>query len=341
MTKRKLNDRQTWRVQKIQEERLRRAERQRERAEASFTEDRLGPEQHGLVVANYGASVAVEDAAGASHRCVLRQNLELAVVGDRVVWQPGSDGGGVVTAVVPRQTTLARPDVSGQLKPVAANVDQVLVVAAPLPLFSAENVDRFVVAAELSGMTPALVFNKADLIGAADRPAMEAALARYRAIGYAVVYTSTRTGLGLDEVRALLGGHTSIFAGQSGVGKSSLVNALLPEAAATVGDLAQVTGLGRHTTTAARLYHLPNGGRVIDSPGVREFRLWTMDPQELAMGFREFGPHLGHCRFRDCRHEGEPGCALLAAVKAGAIAPERVASYKRIAAEMAERAPTY
>lgn len=340
MTKRKLSDRQAWRVQKIQAERLRRAERQRERAEATFAADRLGPEQHGLVVANYGASIAVEDEAGATHRCLLRQNMEMAVVGDQVVWQPAADGGGVVTAVAPRRTILARPDAGGQLKPVAANVDQVLVVAAPLPPFSAENVDRFLIAAERSGITPALVFNKADLISERERPALEYALDRYRTIGYAVVYASTRTGDGLAGLLALLRGHTSIFAGQSGVGKSSLVNTLLPEAAATVGDLAQVTGLGRHTTTTARLYHLPGSGQVIDSPGVREFRLWTMDPHELAAGFREFRPHLGHCRFRDCRHDGEPGCAIEAAVATGDIAPERLASYRRIAAEMAERCLT-
>ncbi len=333
MAKRQLTRRQAWRIQKIQDERVSRAARRQQPLEAD--DDRLGPEQTGRVVANYGASLDVEDAERAVHRCHLRQNLTMPVVGDRVAWRGADDDKGVVVAVMPRDSVLARPDATGEMKAIAANIDRICVVSAPLPVYSTDGLDQFLVAAEASDIPPLLVFNKTDLLDEAERQRVERDLARYRHIGYRILHASTVANHGLDELTESLCEGTSIFIGQSGVGKSSLVRSLVGDQAIVVGDLAELTGLGRHTTSAARLYHLPSGGDVIDAPGVREFRLWPMPRQELAEGFVEFRPFLGHCRFRDCRHEGEPACAVEAAVAEGRIHPERLASFRRMAREVA------
>jgi ribosome biogenesis GTPase len=336
MAKRKLNRRQQWRIDKIQAERRKRAEREQSTGDTSVQNDQhLGPEQEGLVVANFGASVELEDSNARPLRCQLRQNLPQLVVGDRVVWQSTGEGG-VVTALLPRRTELARPDSLGGLRPVAANIDQILVVAAPAPLYSPELIDQYLAAAELTGITPVLLFNKIDLIAADNREDVELLLASYRAIGYTVLTASCKASHGLDAVTDALRDKTSVFVGQSGVGKSSLVKALLPEQAIDIGKLSEQSGLGRHTTSTSRLYHLPDGGQIIDSPGVREFRLWPMDESELLHGFREFVPYLGQCKFRDCKHRQEPGCALREAVRSGRIDARRLASYHRIAEQLAQ-----
>lgn len=331
MSKRKLTRQQAWRIEKIQEERRQRAQRKAVDLE-QLDGEQLGPEQEGLVIANYGATVDVEAGDGGLYRCRLRQNLELLVPGDRVIWQ-GTAGGeaGVVVALLPRRTLLARPDALDTLRPLAANIDQILVVAAPRPAYSTDLIDQYLVAAESTGITPLIVFNKVDLIaGTEERERIEHDLARYQRIGYRVIRASTVARHGLDELITALRDRSSVFVGQSGVGKSSLVNAVLPQQDAKVGTLVERSGLGRHTTSAARHYHLPAGGAIIDSPGVREFALWHMAAPELAHGFVEFRPYLGRCRFRDCSHRHEPGCALQQAVADGTISPERLASYHRM-----------
>jgi ribosome biogenesis GTPase / thiamine phosphate phosphatase len=336
MAKRKLSRRQQWRVEKIQQERQQRAER---KTASGTVEDlkelALGPEQEGLLVANYGASVEVEDAEAMAHRCQLRQNLPPLVTGDRVVWQPAAEGG-VVSALLPRRSMLSRPDSLGELKPVAANIDQIMVVAAPAPEFSADLIDQYLAAAELTGITPILVFNKIDLVDDSKRQQVDELLQRYRRIGYTVLETSTKLNHGLDDLRQQLNNKTNVFVGQSGVGKSSLVKALLPQHEISIGELSQQSGLGQHTTSTSRLYHLPDGGTLIDSPGVRDFRLWSMNRMALAEGFREFAPFLGHCRFRDCRHESEPQCALREAVENGKISKQRLQSYLRLCTQLEE-----
>ncbi|HEY9147750.1 MAG TPA: small ribosomal subunit biogenesis GTPase RsgA [Gammaproteobacteria bacterium] len=335
MSKRKLNRRQQWRAEKIQQERLQRAQRKQVRAVSDDDNAALGEEQEGLVIASYGASLEVEAHDGTTVRCQLRQNLPLLVVGDRVIWQAAGEGG-VVTARLERRTQLARPDAHGELKALAANIDQILVVAAPAPLYSADLINQYLAAAELTGIAPLLVFNKIDLIDAENREQVEALLAIYRHIGYPVISASTKREHGLDLIIEHLKGHTSVFVGQSGVGKSSLVQALLPQASISVGELSSQSGLGQHTTSTARLYHLPAGGQVIDSPGVREFRLWPMSRQQLAHGFIEFAPYLGQCKFRDCSHQHEPGCALQQALKQGHISALRLQSYQKIAGQLEE-----
>ncbi len=341
MAGRKLNRRQQWRIEKVQDERRARLERKQERLEKRLgDEGALGAEQTGLVIASFGASLEVEAENGERLRCLLRQNLPLIVVGDRVVWQTTQEGG-VVSALLERRSLLARPDAHGKLKGLAANIDQIIVVAAPAPVYSTELIDQYLAAAELTGITPLLLFNKIDLIDDENQQQVEQVLQRYRDIGYRVLTSSTRVNHGLDELIAQLKGHTNVFVGQSGVGKSSLSNALMPGQDIAVKTLSERSGLGQHTTSTARLYHLAQGGVVIDSPGVREFRLWPMSEAVLAEGFREFHPFLGRCKFRDCKHQREPGCALKAAQQSGEISAERLHNYHKIVGQLQEFAEEY
>ena len=336
MSKRKLSRQQAWRVEKIQAERAKRAAQRDDAAEQALAGGELGPEQEGLVVAHYGTQVAVESSPGKASRCHLRANLDSLVTGDRVVWCEG-DPTGVVVAQLQRDSLLSRPDSQGRLKPVAANIDQVLVVIAPYPEPHANLIDRYLVAAEVVGMEPVIVLNKTDLLAedAALKQQMDALLESYPGLGYRVLRTSSKQG-GLDELHEALSERTSIFVGQSGVGKSSLVNVLLPDADLRVGALSENTLKGTHTTTTAQLFHLDCGGTLIDSPGIREFGLWHMTRDEVEGGFKEFRPVLGSCKFRDCRHEQEPGCALLAAVESGEISERRLASFRHIVASLEE-----
>ncbi|RLQ22307.1 small ribosomal subunit biogenesis GTPase RsgA [Seongchinamella sediminis] len=334
MSKRKLSRQQAWRVEKIQEERAKRAARRDAAAEQAVSGGELGPEQEGLVIAHYGTQVAVESAPGVSQRCHIRANIEGLVTGDRVVWCEG-DPTGVVVAQLARHSVLSRPDPHGRLKAVAANIDQIFVVIAPHPEPHANLVDRYLVAAEAVAIEPVILVNKSDLLDGdpALRAQMEALVTIYPRLGYRVLYTASRQG-GLRALQEALRARISVFVGQSGVGKSSLVNALLPEAGLRVGALSANTRKGTHTTTTAQLFHLACGGSLIDSPGIREFGLWHMERLEVAQGFREFRPHLGHCKFRDCRHEQEPGCAILAALESGAISQSRLDSYRHIVASL-------
>lgn len=201
----------------------------------------LGPEQTGLVIAHFGVQVEVEalegELAGQVFRCHLRANLPALVTGDKVVWRAGNQGIGVIVAQLPRSTELRRPDSRGQLKPVAANVDMIVIVFAPLPEPHANLIDRYLVAAEHAGIRPLLLLNKFDLIDEQNAPALNALLAVYRTLGYPVLEVSAHHGNGMEQLQQQLDGRISVFVGQSGVGKSSLVNSLLPEVETRVGPL--------------------------------------------------------------------------------------------------------
>ncbi len=334
MTKRKLNRRQAWRAEKIQQERRTRAEKKTAKLSQQLAGSELGPERPGRIITRYGASVELETGDGRSHRCLLRQNMPSLVCGDRVIWQAASTGNGIVVAMEPRKTLLERPNADGHLKPVAANIDQILVVAAPLPALDLGLIDRYLVAAELTGIPPVLLINKIDLLDDERLDFMRDRVAVYSEIGYPVLFASTYQKQGLTALKKRLKDHTSIFAGQSGVGKSSLINALMPGQGIRVGELSDASGLGKHTTTTTMLYHFPEGGELIDSPGVRAFGLDHATRNQIADGFIEFRPYLGQCKFNDCRHEVEPGCAIQAAIKEGAIRLERFKSYLQIVASL-------
>lgn len=294
--------------------------------------------QPGLVVGAHGHYNAVESEDGVLSHCTSRAKLGALVCGDRVLWQPDGHGGGVVVAVEPRCTLLQRPDARGRLKPIAANVDQLVVaVAAPSAELAARGrdpvdtyvLDRFLVAAYASNIAAVALINKADLLNALSRARADAVVDEYRALDQTTLLTSTVNQEGLDELSAHLAGRTSVFVGPSGAGKSSLVDYFLPDRTLRVGAVA-TTGLGRHTTTAAALYHLPHGGSLIDSPGVREFGLWDLAPERIAAAFVELRTRAAQCRFNNCRHLSEPGCAVHAALQSGAITARRYENYCRI-----------
>jgi ribosome biogenesis GTPase len=331
LPRRKLSQRQIERVRSIQERRRRRlAERTLDRVpDADEAEPRRG-----LVVARHGANLAVADEDERIFHCLSRQNIGHPVCGDRVVWQPTDRHQGIVNALLERSSVLSRPDYSGRDKPLAANITQLVVVLARRPEPSEYLLDQYLVAAEKIGVAAAIAVNKIDLLGEPDRNEFLAPFRYYEGIGYRLVRVSARLEHGLDALVAVLRAHTSILVGQSGVGKSSLIRALLPDQDLQIGRLSKATGLGRHTTSAATWYRLPSGGALIDSPGVRSFRLGHMTRADLARGFREFRNYLGHCKFADCRHDREPGCALKAAVADGDIAPQRLAHFLHMAAQL-------
>jgi ribosome biogenesis GTPase len=242
-----------------------------------------------------------------------------------VIWAP-SEETGVISALIERRNVLERPDIRGRLRPIAANIDLMLVVFAPEPAPQPHLLDRYLVAAAYIDVEPVLVLNKADLITGT---ALTDQLAVYAALGYRTLITD-HSMAHAEDLMEVIGDDTLILVGQSGVGKSSLIQRLLPDVAIRVGALSVVADKGRHTTTTTELFPLPQGGRLIDSPGVRDFGLSHLPIEEVERGFREFQPLLGHCRFRDCRHQSEPGCALLNAVSEGVISPQRFDSYLRI-----------
>jgi ribosome biogenesis GTPase len=289
------------------------------------------PTHSGLVLVNYGKSVLVEDDTGCLYRCVARRNLRQIVSGDRVRWEAVGAQEGVIVAIEPRRTILQRADGSDRTRVLAANIDQILIVAAPQPAHDVFLIDRYLVAAELAGATPLLVVNKSDLLDSWGADASTDDLMAYADIGYGILIMSARLTTGIDKLAQALVNRTSILVGQSGVGKSSLINCLLPERDILIGKLSDASGKGCHTTTTTTLYHLPHGGDLIDSPGVRDFRLGETAPADLARGFREFRPYLGLCRFQDCRHLSEPGCAIKEAMREGVISERRLASYTQLA----------
>lgn len=288
-----------------------------------------------LVVAAYGKRLLVETPDHRLWPAFSRNRKLRPVCGDRVQCATAGDEA-VVSAIAPRSSCLWRHDVRRGRRPVAANLDTLVVVSANRPATTAEQLDRYLALAALQGLDALLVLNKIDLPDAGQRRA----LAEYARLGYHMAAVSARDETGMAALAQALAGRHSALVGLSGVGKSSLINALIPDHAARTAALSAASGEGRHTTTAARLYPLQTQGWVIDSPGVRDIRLWPMPAAELARGFVEFRPYLGRCRFNDCRHQQEPDCAVRAAVAAGMIAQRRYASFTELAARLNDSGPT-
>ncbi|HTN34948.1 MAG TPA: small ribosomal subunit biogenesis GTPase RsgA [Marinobacter sp.] len=343
MAKRRLNKQQQFRIKKVQEERASRVARKEKVVQAQADAGELGPEQEGLIIAHYGQQLDVEalegNSAGDVVRCFVRANIDSLVTGDRVIWCQGKGDTGVIVARCDRVNLLQRPDNFGAVKPVAANIDHIILVIAPEPEPHDNLIDRYLVASETTDIPAVILLNKTDLITDDNRAQIDVLLRRYEKLGYQVARTSaTESGSKpAPEVEALVKGRTSVFVGQSGVGKSSIIQTLIPHEALRVGAVSASTGKGIHTTTTAKLFHLPLGGELIDSPGIREFGLWHMTPQEIEYGFREIRGEIGHCKFRNCRHMGDAGCAIDAAVDKGLISPERLRSFHRILQDMAEQ----
>lgn len=287
--------------------------------------------QAGRVVISYGKEAVVE-AQGELWRCNLRRTVGRPVCGDYVRWRRTSESDGVIEQIKPRRNVLARPDYRAKLRPLAANIDLIVVVIASEPGFTRELIDRYLVLAASLEIDAGLWLGKSDLLTDDERQRLQGQLADYVALGYPVVIGSNQTGEGVGTFKELLSNGTSVLVGQSGVGKSSLVKTLLPDREIRIGELSHASGLGRHTTTETTLYHLPDGGELIDSPGIRTLRLGHLTPQQIADGFREFRPFIEQCRFGNCQHINEPGCAVEQASREGHIAPARLASYRAIVA---------
>lgn len=313
--------------------------------EASYewSDEQLGKSEDGVVISRFGQHVDIQSASGEIFRCNIRRTVNSLVTGDEVLWRRGNETHsgikGVVEAVQSRRSELSRPDYYDGLKTIAANIDQVIIVSALKPEFSSDIIDRYLVAIENTHLQPVILLNKVDLLDDELRQQVLPILEQYQSIGYQILYASSKTEHGLDELKEHLKAQTTIFVGQSGVGKSSLVNTLLPEVCAHTQEVSDNSGLGQHTTTTARLYPLADGGRLIDSPGIREFSLWHLENDEVTYGFRELRQLQGHCKFRDCKHQNDPGCAFVEAVKNGDVSKRRYQSYLRILQSMVEKRP--
>lgn len=288
------------------------------------------------VISHFGNEVLIEDTHGQRLRAIPRQSLPGLATGDQVSYEDAPTGLAVITAVAQRHGTLTRTVKNNQEKVVATNIDQVAIVCAAKPALRTGLIDRYLVACELAGLTPIIVFNKLDLLDDKKLHKTQESLAVYERIGYPVYYVSATNQIHIGQLHAVFAGKTSILVGHSGVGKSSLIRVLLPDAQPRIGAVSDASNKGRHTTTHTELYRLPGGGYIIDSPGIREFGLTPVDAHTLAGGFIEFRPYIGRCKFRNCTHGNDPGCAIIQAVDDGKIDPARLQGYHAILASMSE-----
>ena len=282
----------------------------------------------GRVITRFGAELLVEntDTSLPPVRCTAKRKFDTIVCGDFIKWHPNKQGNASVDDLLPRKNALTRPGYRGRPRTIAANIDQLIIVNSWLPETSWNLVDRYLIAAQQLRAEAIIVMNKSDL---ADQYATEddwKNLEIYQQIGYKVLHIDALLGKGIDQLQSLMKDKTSIFSGRSGVGKSSIANQILPDMNIDVGIISD-SGEGKHTTTTAILYKLHYGGYLIDSPGVRDYALGNISERELSEGYIEFADYMNQCKFNNCTHQHEPGCAVRRAVNKGDISKERYQRY--------------
>ena len=319
-----LTRRQKWRIEKVQSERIARANKAAIETEKNFTNKEVS--QKGRVITRYGQRQLVESSTGKLFQCTGRQNIGLSVAGDEVIFQPAGGVEGIVTAILPRENELSQKN-----KLIATNIDQLWLVVATEPHYQFELIDRYLILAENSNLPINIIVNKIELLNELDQLFRDFSL--YQNINYQVHFISIKKKLNLGPLKNQLTDKTNIFLGQSGVGKSSLINTLIPDLELRVNEISAKSKRGKHTTTNTSIYHIPSGGDLIDSPGIREFQLDDFDAKQILNGFREFKELIGKCRFRNCQHINEPDCAVKIALDAGNIHPSRYENYLNLLPE--------
>lgn len=279
----------------------------------------------GLVIAVFGRHYLVETKNSIILDCVIRGKKSGVACGDQVELLPTTPGQGVIEKIKPRTTLLHRSD-AFRKKIIAANISQIIIVVAAIPSFSEELINRCLVAAENQCIKALIVLNKADMLVPTRNAALT--LSFYQELGYSLIQLSAN-----KDITALipyLKGEVSVLAGQSGMGKSTLINALIPEAKRTTAEVSVALDSGCHTTTHTHLYHLDANSHIIDTPGIQEFGIHHIKDESLAWEFVEFRQYIGQCRFNNCRHSHEPDCAIINATKKGKISERRLAFYQKL-----------
>ncbi|HAT8967428.1 TPA: small ribosomal subunit biogenesis GTPase RsgA [Legionella pneumophila subsp. pneumophila] len=319
MSKRRINKQQSARIAKIQKN---------YHESMGNNSDNLAD---GLVITRFSRHAEIEDNQGKRIRCSIRPNLDTLVAGDRVIWQIEGEKQGVVVSIYPRGSLLARPGQKGLKKPVAANITQLVVVIAPKPEISWPLLDSYLIMAEILQLHVVIVLNKIDL---PCQTLQQRLMTDYQLLNYPVIMASNQIPDTIVPLKQALNNQISVFVGQSGVGKSSLISSLLPhEENIAIDKISMVSELGKHTTRNSRYYHLPSGGALIDSPGVREFSLWDIDCSMIAQGYKEFKPYLSQCKFRNCTHIDTPQCAIIDALNKGKISTQRYENFTKLCAQ--------
>ncbi len=279
----------------------------------------------GLIIARYKRHALVEIASNESYLCQFKSRSLNPVVGDKVTWHKESKDIGTIEFINTRSSELKRINSKGKPETIAANLTQLVIVIAETPTPDWFLLDRYLVAAELAYLQATIIFNKVDLT-----KTLPSTYHSYENLGYPISTTSAHTGIGIPAFSENMISQRSVIIGQSGVGKSSLINVLMGDNIQKTGNLSKKSNLGKHTTTTATLHRLPNGGELIDSPGVRDYAPYIEKNQQIQQGFCEFSALSQNCRFSNCKHLAEPDCAIKIAVDDGKIASKRYRSYKKL-----------
>ncbi|MCA0404266.1 MAG: ribosome small subunit-dependent GTPase A [Proteobacteria bacterium] len=317
MAKRRISKQQSTRIAKIQAN------------YRDISSDETGNTEEALVITRFKKHAIIETTAGKLVHCSIRPNIESLVAGDKVVFQMETEEQGIILSCYPRETLLSRTNKRGEFRAVAANLSQLMIVIAAKPEVSWPLLDSYLVMAELLNLKACIVLNKIDLPCDFIKDDL---LAIYTPLDYDILFLSKEQPNNFKALENKLKNETSVFVGQSGVGKSSLIAKILPhENNIAVGAISDLSELGKHTTSNSKLYHLPTGGRLIDSPGVREFSLIHLPSIELIKGYPELSKLQEYCKFRNCNHLNSPGCAILKALDENTISAKRYDNYVKLA----------